>query len=253
MIQKLKDKFNAIRLERAFKKRKVVLSKEIDHDKINHLKPGISCSSSWYGNSYGGFFINPDLLTENSIIYSIGIGTDITFDLSCIKNHDCEVFAFDPTPKSIAYVARTKTPASFHFQPFGISELISGATTFYLSSHPKGTSGSLEVIEGVSKDRSIEVEMKTFSDMTSELNHTHIDVLKMDIEGAEYAVLSTVIDSDVVVDQILVEFHDRSFDQEDYRSKEITAQLRSKGYEIFNHSETFEEISFIRTAALKSK
>lgn len=251
MIQKLKDKINAARQEYSFKKRKRSLSQQIDQVKINHLKPKIDCHSMWYGNSYGGFFIHPDLLNTNSIVYSFGIGTDISFDSTCIKNHGCSVFAFDPTPKSIAFIERTKTYPSFHFYPFGIAELVSGTTTFYLPSNPKGTSGSMVEIDGVSSERSIEVQMKTFSDITSELKHSHIHVLKMDIEGSEYDVLKTLVDSNVIVDQILVEFHDRSFDQEIYRSKEITAYLRSNGYEIFASSETYEEISFIRTELLK--
>ncbi len=251
MIQKIKDKVNAVRQEFAFKKRKRLLSQQIDTDKIIHLIPRIKCDSVWYGNSYGGFFIHPNLLNTRSIVYSFGIGTDISFDSACIKNHGCSVFAFDPTPKSIAFVKRTRTYPTFHFQPFGITELDSGTTRFYLPSNPKGTSGSMESIDGVSTDRYIEVEMKTFSDITSELKHTHIDVLKMDIEGSEYAVLATLVDSDIVIDQILVEFHDRSFNQEVYRSTEITAYLKSKGYEIFASSETYEEISFIRTDLVK--
>jgi hypothetical protein len=67
------------------------------------------CAKQWYGNDYGGFYICPILLappprTHNKkiIVYSCGVGEDISFDIAIMHDCDCEVFAFDPTPKSIA-------------------------------------------------------------------------------------------------------------------------------------------------------
>ncbi|GIS18490.1 MAG: hypothetical protein CM15mP120_04060 [Pseudomonadota bacterium] len=40
-----------------------------------------------------------------------------------------------------------------------------------------------------------------------DLGHDHLDVLKMDIEGAEYAVLDDMLQSNILPDQLLVEFH----------------------------------------------
>jgi len=36
---------------------------------------------TWYGSPYGGFYVDPTLLDENSVVYSFGIGEDISFDL----------------------------------------------------------------------------------------------------------------------------------------------------------------------------
>lgn len=247
MIQKLKDILNAARGEVIFKRRSRQIASQIDPLKIEHLVPTVKCNSKWYGKSYGGFFIHPDILTPSSIIYSFGIGTDITFDMACIKHHNCSVFAFDPTPKSINYVQRTKTPSKFVFHPFGISAYESGPFHFHLPETPHGTSGSMEQIDGVSKDRIIEVQMKTLQDTAAQLNHTHIDVLKMDIEGSEYDVLEAIMSLDLTINQIIVEFHDRAYNLDKYRSIETVAVLKSHGYEIFASSETFEEVSFIRT------
>ena len=52
-------------------------------------------------NQLWGFYLNPEFINEKSIIYSFGIGEDISFDLSLIKEFDCNVFGFDFTPKSI--------------------------------------------------------------------------------------------------------------------------------------------------------
>lgn len=37
--------------------------------------------------------------------------------------------------------------------------------------------------------------------------HTHVDLLKIDIEGAEYGVLEAIMESGVQIRQIAVEFH----------------------------------------------
>lgn len=49
------------------------------------IKVQTRCKKIWYGNGYGGFYVNPDLLNSSSIVYSIGIGEDISFDLDVIK------------------------------------------------------------------------------------------------------------------------------------------------------------------------
>ena len=77
-----------------------------------------NCNSAWYGNTYGGFFVYPDLLDD----YSIGIGCDVSFDMEIIKQHNSRVYGFDPTPKSINWVSRNTLPVQFKFFDFGISK-----------------------------------------------------------------------------------------------------------------------------------
>ncbi len=245
MIEKIKNIINSARLNYASKKRKKLLSGQIDKKKVAHLVNTVNCDYEWYGSSYGGFYVNPKLLSSDSIIYSFGIGKDISFDLTCIKKHNCKVFAFDPTPKSINYIKNKKRSDLFTFFDWGISDLKSGLVDFYLPANPKGISGSLIKINGVNPKNSIKVKMKLFDEITGELGHQHIDVLKMDIEGSEYTVLEKILDSKVTIDQILVEFHDRLFDLNNYKSKEIIKKLNEKGYEIFAGSISYEEISLI--------
>lgn len=247
MIQKLRNLFNSTRLNYISQKRKVKLSREIEKEKVTHLHKTINCEHEWYGSSYGGFFINPTLLNSKSIVYSFGIGKDITFDKTIMKKHGCKIYAFDPTPKSIDYIRENNPSDLFAFHDYGITNLESGLQNFYLPTNPKGVSGSLVQSECVNPNDIISVKMKSFKDITKELGHTHIDLLKMDIEGSEYDVLIDIINSNVTIKQLIVEFHDRLFDLENYRSKEIVNKLKDNGYEIFANSISYEEISFIQT------
>jgi FkbM family methyltransferase len=184
MIKKIKNFINAKRVNFLAGIRKRKISKAIDKEKVKHLFPQVELNHQWYGSNYGGFFIHPDLLNENSIVYSFGIGKDITFDLTCIKTHNCKVFGFDPTPKSIDWITSQNLTKSFVFYNYGISKS-TGEMEFFLPLNENGVSGSLMDTKVVNKQRSIKVQMKSFADIVNELGHKRIDVLKMDIEGSE--------------------------------------------------------------------
>lgn len=212
--------------------------------KVNHLKKGVKCKHIWYGNRYGGFYVCPEFLNENSIIYSFGIGEDISFDKTIIENHNCQVFGFDPTPKAINWVNRQNVPAKFNFFEFGISNE-SGFVDFYLPKNPEYVSGSYIIQNNISIKEKIIVKMKSFKDIINELGHKHIDVLKMDIEGAEYEVIENMLNAKISIDQILIEFHERFFENGKFQTQKVIKKLNSYGYEIFAISDSFEEISFI--------
>lgn len=245
MIIRTKEYLNNIRLNAQSISRKIRLNYSTPKHKVEHLKKQIDCNHKWYGSSYGGFYINPDFLNEHSIIYSFGIGKDVTFDVTCIRNHRCSVFGFDPTPKSINYINSHKINPLFRFHNYGIATK-TGNQEFFLPANERAISGSLVPSEVVDASKMIHVQMKSFDDVTQQFGHKKVDVLKMDIEGAEYEVLEAIVNSNIQIDQILVEFHDRLFDSEEFKSKKIVQLLRKQGFEIFAASISFEEISFIR-------
>lgn len=251
LYKKFKNIVNASRRNLSSYLRKVKLNYSLPKEHTQHLARTVNCHHKWYGSSYGGFYIIPGLLDKDAIIYSFGIGTDISFDRACMLKHSSHVYAFDPTPKSIQWVKSQKLPGLFHFFEYGISSGMTGMVNFYLPGNPKGVSGSLFHTADTDEQNKIPVLVKSFSDIVKELGHHHIDVLKMDIEGAEYEVLEDILNTSIPIDQILVEFHDRYFDQNEIRSKEIVRQLKDKGYEIFGTSLSYEEISFVHRHKLK--
>jgi FkbM family methyltransferase len=251
MLKKLRTRINSIRLNYISYRRKFSISRSLKSSEISHLKPVVKVNHTWYGNSYGGFYAVPDLLHAGSIVYSLGIGKDISFDRDVIKKHGCKVFAFDPTPKSVQWIDEQKLPASFHFNSYGISKQ-TGIEKFYLPENPRGVSGSLVIHDDVDELKLIEVPMKSLPDITNELGHQHLDVLKMDIEGAEYDVIDSILATPVSIDQILIELHDRFFTEKENTSKILVEKMKSFGYEIFAASISYEEVSFIHSTALKT-
>ena len=211
----------------------------------SHLKSDVKINKTWYGNEYGGFYAAPDFINSNSIIYSFGIGEDISFDKQIIREHSCVVHGFDPTPKSIDWVNRQKLPEGFVFRDYGIG-INSEKVMFHLPINEKHVSGSSIKQKNVSTTRKVQVQMKSILDISEELDHKRIDLLKMDIEGSEYEVLENLSKLSIEVDQICVEFHDRFFNNPK-KSLKTLQKLKSAGYLIFGASKSYEEISLIHS------
>lgn len=78
------------------------------------------------------------------------------------------------------------------------------------------------------------------------LGHNQIDILKMDIEGAEYEVIQYLVENKVSINQILIEFHHRFDNIGVEKTKAAIKALAILGYKIFDVSASGEEFSFIR-------
>lgn len=207
---------------------------------------GEPCNKAWYGNEYGGFYVCPERVGKQAIVYSIGIGKDISFDQEMMEKHQARIFAFDPTPDSIEWVRDHVHNPLFTFLPYGIGAE-AGEIDFYLPQNPQHVSGSLLATSLVDANRKVRVPIKRLADMVGELGHSHIDVLKMDIEGAEYAVIPDILQTLVSIGQILIEFHGRVLKHT--QTLEAVQLLKTHGYEVFGISERGEEISFIKKSA----
>ena len=87
--------------------------------------------------------------------------------------------------------------------------------------------------------------MKTLTTTMQELGHNSIDLLKMDIEGSEYAVIEEICSRGIDVKQILIEFH-HHFDNISVSStKSAVKKLSQMGYQVFNISPNGHEVSFL--------
>lgn len=202
-------------------------------------------TKEWYGNGYGGFYVDPSLVPDNAIVYSFGIGEDISFDKAIIAKHGAKVFGFDPTPKSINYVRNNETPEQFYFHPFGLGEKTE-MVTFLLPKNKEHVSGSVYDHSLVDEHDSVDVLLKEFKEIANDLGHQSIDVLKMDIEGSEYAVMEGILNSGIPIKQILVETHERFFPNGKEKGQKFFKLLHDHGYRIFAISDTYQEISLVK-------
>src|SRR5688572_23117678 len=197
-----------------------------------------------HGSLYGGWTLCPTGIGENSVIYSFGVGEDISFDCAVSHAFGCSVHAFDPTPKSLEWVSRQQLSSGFQFHPYGLAAY-DGVANFRPPSDPRHVSYSMIDVPAV-PGGAVSFPVRRLKTLLHELGHGAVDILKMDIEGAEYDALDDILRSRIDVRQILVEFHHRFDRTKVKRTRSSIEQLQNAGYFIFDVSPTGEEYSFIR-------
>lgn len=174
------------------------------------------------GSDYGGWTVPIELIRPDSVCYSGGVGTDVTFDVALIELCGCSVYGFDPTPASIEFVERTDLPQQYQFLPYALCRA-DGERRFYLSNSIDGSHSMNLRRRGdyfVGSCRSV-------SSIMTELGHDRLDLLKLDIEGAEYEVLDSILDDGVEVGVLCVEFHRTPWIR---KMTKAVRKLRSNGY-----------------------
>lgn len=191
-----------------------------------------------YGTKYGGFYLPDNLVPKKKdvVYYGIGVGEDVSFDVIISKIFNCNAYLVDPTPRSkkhyekvssflnnnkVDYVtsegggnnkywdiiANNKVDSSkLNFDFCGIGTK-NDFLKFYMNKNPNYVSGSFNPnMNFVNKNNFINVNIKTIDNIMKKYNHSHIDILKLDIEGLEIDVLNYTFDLNIFPDIICVDF-----------------------------------------------
>lgn len=154
------------------------------------------------GTSYGGWWVPSTFLRPGAIAYCAGVGEDITFDLALVT-FGCEVWAFDPTPRVVSWVHDRSTPSSWHFFPVGLWTA-PGSIRFYEPANPSHVSYSATNAQQTATW--IDLSVDTVPRLMRRFAHDHVDLLKMDIEGAEGPVLRHMLAEGIRPTILCVEF-----------------------------------------------
>lgn len=202
----------------------------------------VSCkTSALYGGDHG-WVVDESLLNRESVIYSVGVGSNIDFDIELINSFGATVHAFDPTPRSIEWVKNQQLPKHFIFHPFGLSAE-NGHMDFFPPS--KASSTHFSPIDRYGDTNNVvRAPVKDIDTIASELNHKEVDLLKMDIEGAEYEVIEALPKNRVAINQILIEFHHMYKGIPISKTVDAISTLSNLGFELFNISQRTYEFSF---------
>ncbi len=225
--------------------RKVIIGKD------TFVKQDINIPVTSFGNLGASWTLYTKVLNENSIVYSFGVGDDISFDLGLINKFDLQIMAFDPTPKSIDWISSQNLPKQFILHPIGLANY-DGKAKLHPPSNPDHISATM-LERNETKDQAYKVEVKKLKSIMQELGHKSIDLIKMDIEGMEYDVVEDMKLNNILPAQILIEFHHRFSGVGVKKTRDCINNLRQMGYLVCFVSETGEEISFIRKDIISDK
>jgi FkbM family methyltransferase len=186
--------------------------------------------------------IATDGLSSGMVVYSFGVGEDIGFERDVIEHFGLTVHAFDPTPISLRWIARQALPAGFFMHPYGVADH-DGIARF---AAPMKGYISFSLVRSSGHGGAIEAPVRRLSTLQRKLDLLAPDILKMDIEGAEYAVLADAISSGYRPAQILVEFHHRYRETGARRTRQAIELLRGVGYRIAYVSPNGMVYTFVR-------
>jgi FkbM family methyltransferase len=221
------------------------------------------------GTNYGGWKVPKNMnLNEHSIIYSAGVGEDISFDLLLQNKYNSKIYLIDPTQKAINHFNEAKQYYDkniqftgniqndyyskianlkpdfhkFNYMSIGLWDK-KEQLKFYKQNNNNYVSQSL--IENMFGSNYDIVEVNSIKNIMEENNHTHIDLLKLDIEGTEINVLNKMLDDKIYPTYVLCEFDLllKNKDINQYTNKLINRMVNDKNYKILENDNlniTFE-------------
>lgn len=178
------------------------------------------------GTHYGGWYVPDDMnLTKDSFVVSAGVGEDISFDLALQSATGCEILLLDPTERAIKHLKEvtsyytTRIPFTGNIQPDYYQQIASltpdltkltslpiglwsheETLKFYSQSNPSYVSQTL--IPGLYSSSYTRVPVNRLSALISRTP----DILKLDIEGAEIAVLESLFEDNLFPRLLCIEF-----------------------------------------------
>lgn len=193
------------------------------------------------------YYLDVNYLNQSSIVYSCGIGDDFTFDLELGQYLGRPTYAFDLTPQSLKKYSILYNLHKPIFYNFGISD-IDGEEKFNILKEFDNYMAASNLMLGNKCGRGEEdfvtFHVRTIPSIMKELKHSHIDVLRMDIEGAEFKVFPTLFDLKIYPTQISVEIHNID---DKFNLEFALNLLETNGYKMIWNSEEYKECTFIRS------
>jgi FkbM family methyltransferase len=185
----------------------------------------------------GNYLIHRLPPRSKPVIYSFGIGNDISFDTAAADEFGVPIYMYDPTPGVALLMKEHESDERLVFRSEGI---YSREAEFKFYTSDKRLNSSLYPIYGKA-DHEI-VKCRTLASFMEENDHYFIDILKMDVEGVADDVLAQVMDeTDIRPKQIVTEFEIKGIENPlTYLPKilAVAQKLKNNGYLIFNQQLT---------------
>jgi FkbM family methyltransferase len=182
--------------------------------------------------AYGGYRVPVAMLDENSVVYTVGVGEDIRFDLALIARLGCTVHSMDPVQRAADY-ARSAAANEPRFVFHQIALWSRDETlTFHAPPEPGYVSHSAVDLFGTRP--AFQAKGRALRSLMQEWGHDHIDLLKVSAEGAEFEILNTLLRDGPAVPILCAEFSLPPLDQ----ARDMLNRLDGAGYALVSANVT---------------
>lgn len=179
-----------------------------------------------FGTFYGGWWI-PEVDPGRGVAICVGAGTDVSFDLE-LQRLGYTVYTVDPTPAAVEHV--TVHAPSLTLIPVGVwsesGELEFARDVQWNESWMIGTTAPA----GTAVDQVERFRVSSVKDLVASVGDPEVAVLKLDIEGAEHAVLQAMMADRVRPHCLCVEFDDHTI----RKVRRSTRLLQRHGYDLWH-------------------
>lgn len=149
-----------------------------------------------YGNYY---LFNQCSLNASSVVYSLGVLGNTDFDQAVTSQFDCPIYLFDPSIIATRHINELKQP-KFIFTEVAIWK---EAGEMQFTTPLYGGSPSMVLTHSGQKFTAEAITLRQAMDLH---HHQHIDVLKLDVEGAAPAILNNMLEQHIFPTQVVAEF-----------------------------------------------
>jgi FkbM family methyltransferase len=183
------------------------------------------------GSDYGGWTVPTELIDSSSVCLCAGAGVDVSFDLALVERFGARVICVDPTEESRDHVAAADPAGRLEFVHAALWRS-DGELEMFVAADPAHKTLSSDDLQRTG--RSITVPARGLA------GFGRLDVLKLDVEGAEYELLGQAPQAGVRV--LCVEMHPTRGLRAAVR---VFRALRAAGYEcVARHGADF---TFLRS------
>ncbi len=183
------------------------------------------------------------LLKENSIVIDLGANRG-EFSNSISKEIKCKIYASEPIPELYAQVAVGGGIQKFPYCIFRKN----GPVSLII---PDDLCASLYHPNEIRRDVTIVVEGVIYSSFMKEIGVDSVDLLKVDIEGAEIDLFNSMPLADLQAHkQITIEFHDFLFPEFKVRIHQIKEKIIDSGFYQISFSLDNSDVLFVRKDVL---
>jgi FkbM family methyltransferase len=196
------------------------------------------------GSKPGGWMIPSGLLGRSWLCYCGGIGGDISFDLELTSRYDATVRAFDPVAHYVEDgIEKAAGEPRFSAYQAAIA-LEDGPLRMQVTHHERSHSvGVPGLYDGANY---VQLPGRSLPSLMEELGDRQVDLLKLDLEGAEYALIPELDLRGLGVKIFSTQLHHSGSVRE---ARSLVARLSSDGYELVG-IKTAVKLTFARADLL---